>query len=191
MAELTIEQLRRALVPPAAPPEAAIAAFRAMVVAAPIAPPPPAGPVAWLRRNWLVLLAAVVAAVVAGLAATYLLNLNPPAGVIKDVGHELGLPIDSHKLEQAQSTAVDLRDALAAGDLAEARRLATKLQRQLTRLDRGERAKVSGADELIARGLAASPGPGSGPGSATAPQPGPDGASGNSGGGATGGGGGG
>src|SRR4051794_28335832 len=117
MAELTIEQLRRALVPPAAPPEAAVAAFRELVLAAPVPAPPP-GRLAWLRRNWLLLLGAVVAVIIAGVTVTYLLNLNPPAGVIKDVGHELGLPIDSHHLEQARSTAGDLSDALAAGDQA-------------------------------------------------------------------------
>src|SRR5437764_639717 len=99
MAELTIEQLRRALVPPAAPPEAAVAAFRDFVLAQPATAPVAPRRLGWLRRNWLLLLAAIVAAVIAGLAVTYLLNVNPPAGFIKDIAHELGVGVDSHDLE--------------------------------------------------------------------------------------------
>src|SRR5436853_5251411 len=140
MPELTIEELRRALVPSAAPPEARVAAFRAFVLEAPVPPPPTTtGPgfLSWLRNNWLLVIAAVVAAIIAALTLSYLLNINPPAGFLRNAAHELGLPVDSAHLDDARDTATQLRAALAAGDVEQARGLAVALSRQLDRLDAG------------------------------------------------------
>src|SRR3954468_6145006 len=155
MPELTIEDLRRALVPSVAPPEERVAAFRAFVLEAPVVPPPPppTGPrwLAWLKDNWLLIIAALVAAIIAALTISYLLNVNPPAGLNKTAAHELGLPVDSAHLEDARDTARELRAALAAGNQEEARTLAAQLAGQLDGLDGDERAKISDADELIAQ----------------------------------------
>src|SRR5205085_10639566 len=131
MPELTIEELRRALVPPAAPPEERVAAFRAFVLEQP-ATPPPSGPrrFTWLRQHWLLLLAAIVAAIIAALTITYLLNINPPAGFLRNAAHELGLPVDSAHLQDARDTADKLRAALAARAQNRARALAEQPTRQ-------------------------------------------------------------
>lgn len=94
-------------------------------------------PVGPFRRRWVAALVGL-AATLGGATAAFAAGVPIP-DPLRDLVHDIGLPIDSSRLVGSRSTRVALESAVARRDAAEAGRLAKALRTDLAKLERDER----------------------------------------------------
>jgi hypothetical protein len=92
-----------------------------------------------LRRRWAIPAIVGIGAIsMSGVAAAGV----PLPRVVRQVGHDVGLPLDSPQLLDARHHRRALQAALADGDLGTTQRAAAVLRADLARLDQDERGKI-------------------------------------------------
>src|SRR5437763_4090671 len=142
-----LEALRRALLHPVAPPEGGVGRLRRLVRAP--AGPPGMARVGRLRQAGVALFAGLFGLLGMGGVAFALGPRTTIGPAVRNVAHDVGLPVDSGRLPDARDALDRLRDALDSGKTEDVERQASLLKRRLSSLDRGEQAKISAASGLL------------------------------------------
>ncbi|MDQ1396570.1 MAG: hypothetical protein QOG64_1829, partial [Acidimicrobiaceae bacterium] len=148
-----LEALRRILVTPAAPPERSVQRLRLLVTTTAGRPQPALGwRAAWHRRMAAPVIA--LGALLGMSSVAFALSATTPlGGVVRNVAHDVGLPVDSGRLVDIRDNLTRLRTALSAGDTKQARREATALKKRLAGLHPDEQGQLPEAGGLLEQAL--------------------------------------
>src|SRR4051794_4863358 len=107
-----------------------------------------------LRQVSLAFFASMFALLGMGGVAFALGPRTPIGAAVRNVAHDVGLPVDSGRLTDARDVLLRLKDAIDAGKTDEAQRQASVLKRRLSSLDQGEQDKIAAATGLLQVALA-------------------------------------